>query len=370
MSGYRKRLGCWVLYAVLTPIAGTAAAGFVAPQDTTAVLSDLVTRKPLLAVTAAGPRIIAVGQRGHVVLSDDGGRSWKQASVPVASDLVAVSFPTASQGWAVGHGGVVIHSSDGGATWHKQLAGQAALKLSVEYYAARSVAAADAKSLIEQEKRMLEEGATQPFLDVYFESDRSGFVVGTFNRIYRTEDGGKTWTPWMDRTENPDGLHFYGIRGKGDRVYLIGEQGRVWRLDRGAQRFVAAPTPYKGTLFGLVVGEAGDLLAFGMRGSLFRSADEGRSWDKVATSSPAGITGGTVLPDGAIALVNQAGGIEVSRDGGRRFDGVRPADPMSYFGVVALGRERIGLVGAEGIRIEALGSSAHANPQQSATRGE
>ena len=49
------------------------------------------------------------------------------------------------------------------------------------------------------------------------------------------------------------GLHFYSIRGRNGSLYLTGEQGTVWRLDTATQRIVAVPTPYKGTLFGLVV---------------------------------------------------------------------------------------------------------------------
>ena len=43
----------------------------------------------------AGDRVMAVGQRGHVLYSDDAGGAGQQAEVPVSSDLVAVSFPSA-----------------------------------------------------------------------------------------------------------------------------------------------------------------------------------------------------------------------------------------------------------------------------------
>ena len=99
---------------------------------------------------------------------------------------------------------------------------------------------------------------------------------------------------------------------------------------------------------------ADTLLAFGMRGSLFRSADQGRSWERVATTSSAGITAGTALPDGSVLLVNQAGGIELSRDHGQSFAALKTAQPMSYFGVTALGDKRIGVVGAEGVRLESI----------------
>src|SRR4029077_14681745 len=82
-----------------------ARAGFVDVLDTPAQISPLASRSLLQAVTKAGSRLIAVGQRGHIVVSSDGGKTWKQASVPVSSDLTAVFFADGMNGWAVGHDG-------------------------------------------------------------------------------------------------------------------------------------------------------------------------------------------------------------------------------------------------------------------------
>src|SRR4029079_5611384 len=90
----------------------------------------------------AGQRIVAVGQRGHVLYSDDAGKSWKQATVPVSSDLVAVPFPDATHGWAVGHDGVVLHTDDAGVTWTRQLDGRGIGAVLVAFYAGTSAAAA------------------------------------------------------------------------------------------------------------------------------------------------------------------------------------------------------------------------------------
>ena len=91
--------------------------------DTPAAKSPLAVRALVNGLAIAGTRIVAVGQRGHVLLSDDAGKSWQQAEVPVSSDLVAVSFPSASTGWAVGHDGVVLHSTNAGGRWTRQLDG-------------------------------------------------------------------------------------------------------------------------------------------------------------------------------------------------------------------------------------------------------
>lgn len=339
------------LSAALATSAATTGA-FEHPVDVPAMPSRLAARSPLLAIANAGERLVAVGLRGQIVYSDDQGKSWSQAKVPVSTDMVALAFPSALQGWAVGHGGVVLHSTDGGATWTKKLDGAQAAKIAIGYFESRAASDPIAAHLLADEKGLLDAGGTQPFLGVHFENDKVGYVVGTFNRIFRTEDGGETWQPLMDWTDNPKGLHFNAVVG-GHGLYLAGELGLVWRLDPARKRFVQVPTPYNGTLFGLVA-DGPVLLAFGMRGSLYRSEDEGKTWVRIALGTVAGITGGSVLPDGAIALVTQAGGIYVSHDGARNFSPHKPSLPMSYFGVNPAGKNRIVLSGSEGVRVESL----------------
>src|SRR5438034_11738498 len=54
----------------------------------------------MLAVALAGPRIVAVGERGVVLLSDDRGATWRQVAIPVSVTLTAVRFVNDKTGWA------------------------------------------------------------------------------------------------------------------------------------------------------------------------------------------------------------------------------------------------------------------------------
>ena len=341
-------LGLWGLASA------TLASGFVHPIDEPALISGLAARSPLLAIERAGNRVVAVGLRGHIVYSDDNGVSWRQATVPVSVDLVGVSFPAPMIGWAVGHAGVVLATQDGGATWTKQLAGKQAVEIAVRYYKSRGAPTPEEARAVEQAEAQLAQSGAQPFLDVLFESETSGFVVGAFNTIFRTGDAGKTWVPWMDRTSNPEELHFYSVRGRQGRVFLAGEQGKVWRLQSDAKEFVPVPTPYKGTFFGLVLTDADSLLAFGMRGAAYRSPDRGSTWQKVAVNTDAGITAGAALPDGRIALVDLAGSIHVSLDGGNAFVARRPDRPMPFYGVAPGGKGTLVVAGAAGPTVVSL----------------
>lgn len=351
--GSRRTFIQQVLGAAAVAMTPGWATAFVHPLDEPAMRNRLAARSTLLAVTRAGQRTVAVGQRGLAVYSDDEGRTWTQASVPVSTDLVAVAFAADRLGWAVGHGGVVLHTTDGGANWVKQFDGRQAVQLAVETFERRLADGAAVERLLAEERSFVD-GGTQPFLGLYFENERVGYVVGTFNRIFRTEDGGSSWVPWMDRTENPDGLHFNAIAGRGGKVYLAGEQGIVWRLDAASGRFVRAPTGYSGTLFGLLPISATVVLAYGMRGSVYRSSDAGVTWQRVPLATLAGVTDGALLPDGAVVLVTQAGGMEISRDQGRSFKPLKPKLPMSYYGISPGADGQVMLAGAEGMRSEGL----------------
>lgn len=329
-----------------------SASAFKHPAEQAAMPSRFASTAPLLAVASAGKRLVAVGVRGHIVTSDDNGSTWHQSAVPVSTDLVAVSFPSASQGWAVGHGGVVLHSADGGATWSKQLSGRASSEIALRYYESAAAAGGDFAKVLQREMVLAKDSGTPSFLDVYFVTNQVGYVVGTFNRIFRTDDGGKTWEPWMHRTENPQGFNFYGVRERNGQWYLAGEQGVIWQLDPARKQFSAVPTPYKGTFFGLMVDSTNQLLAYGMRGSLYRSADQGKSWAKTEAGTSAGITGATALPDGRLVLANQAGGFSVSADHGNTFVQHSAAAPMSNFGVTPLPDGRLVFVGSLGVHVE------------------
>ena len=188
---------------------------FVDVLDQPAGHSTLAMQRLLQASAFAGRRLVAAGARGHVVYSDDDGATWRQATVPVSADLTSLFFVDAKLGWAVGHEGVVLHTRDGGASWEVQLDGRRANALVLEHVA-KLPAGTDpsvSESLKAEAERAAAEGPSLPFLDVWFADPQQGFIVGAYNLIFHTRDGGKTWEPWVERTQNEGFYHLYGIRG-------------------------------------------------------------------------------------------------------------------------------------------------------------
>ena len=304
---------------------------FKGPLKTPAVISLLASKTQLNGIAIAGKRIFAVGARGHIIYSDDNGKSWTQCAVPVSVDLTAVYFATPQKGWAVGHDGVVLHSSNAGATWDVQLDGFRVCELLKKHYEnhppSGGIDAKATKKFQEDIQYLVDQGPVFPFLDVRFENDLTGFVVGANNLIFHTTDGGKNWEPWLDRTDNPKGFHFYSIRPVGNDLYIVGEQGLVLKLDPAAGRFRSLQTGYNGTFFG-VVGKPGSVLVFGLRGNIFRSTDKGKKWQKVESGESGGILGSTVTEDGRILLVTQSGKLLESKDDGVSFTEVKQTEGL------------------------------------------
>jgi photosystem II stability/assembly factor-like uncharacterized protein len=310
--------------ALIALPAYAAPSGFVDPLDQPARASALAGRALINGVARAGARLVAVGQRGHVLYSDNDGAAWLQATVPLSSDLAAVTFTDARQGWAVGHDAVVLHSADGGATWQRQYDGR------------RDPQAGD-----------------KPLLDVWFDGAGHGMAVGAFGLALCSDDGGGHWRHCEEQLDNPRGLHLNTIRAVGDALYIVGEQGLVLRRAAGATRFEALATPYQGSFFG-VTGDARNLVVFGLRGTALHSADGGRNWQRANTGTQTGLTAGATLADGTLLLVSQAGALLRSRDGGATFVAQAGVKPGPAAAALPLGADRLMIGGPRGLRVQAL----------------
>ncbi|EJL78835.1 BNR/Asp-box repeat protein [Polaromonas sp. CF318] len=345
MAGVTRR------QAALAGLLGGAAMLPAWAASVPAVLSQaaLPTPKALgaatLAVARAGDRLVAVGERGTVLLSDDHGASWRQAQVPVQASLAAVCFADARTGWAAGHLGVILRSDDAGASWHKQLDGVQAAEL-VKQAAQRS---GDAKAMAQAE-RLVEEGADKPFFDLEFLDAQRGFAVGAYNLMFATDDGGKSWAALGPRLPNPKSLHLYGVRARGRTLVVAGEQGLLLRSTDGGASFSALASPYKGSFFGLLQTRGGALVAYGLRGTAWRSGDEGQHWDKLDTGLPMAVGAGTALPNGGFVLLGQAGDALLGGADGPALRRIPAREPVPVSGVALAADGALVLASLRGMR--------------------
>ncbi len=265
--------------------------GVSAPAAETSEPAPLAPKSLLLAVARAGDRLVAVGDRGHVLLSADQGRSWTQSVVPARAMLTGVSFPDARHGWVVGHDGVILATTDGGQTWQRQDTGT------------------DLETV---------------YLDVHFRDAANGFAVGAYGKFMVTANGGKTWTA---AHPSEDEVHYNRLTAGSDgTLYLAGEGGLLLISRDGGQKWIRSEVPYDGSLFGALPLDKNRVIVYGLRGHILRSEDQGASWTDESNQLQVLIMGGVRLANDRIVLAGQGGNFFVSRDRGVTFDHWKPAD--------------------------------------------
>jgi photosystem II stability/assembly factor-like uncharacterized protein len=313
-------------------------------------------RSVLLSITQAGGRVVAVGERGIVVLSDDQGGRWRQAaSVPASVTLTAVRFVDSEHGWAVGHGGVILHSADGGEHWERQADGR-----SLAQTVLRDASANGSPEQRRAAQQLVDDGPDKPLLDVHFFDRKRGFVVGAANLCFETRDGGRTWVSAAHRLDNPKALHLYAVRAEGDTLHIVGEQGLILRSLDGGQTFARTRSPYEGSWFTLEVLRPGTVVVAGLRGNTFVSTDRGNNWVPVVGAPGASVVGSAVAASGSLFLVTQSGQVltQSAAEGSLRLLDGPPLPPLAH--VLPTSDGSLLTVGVAGIVRVPMGRSAGA----------
>jgi photosystem II stability/assembly factor-like uncharacterized protein len=328
--GMRRRVGLALVAALLGVVAPVIGLAQLDPDETAtrpAEIEPLAPTSLLLDLALAGKRVVAVGERGHVLLSDDQGASWRQAkAVPTRAMLTAVYFADSEYGWAVGHDETIINTVDGGETW------------ALSHYAPE---------------------AQQPLLDLWFANRVSGIAVGAYGAYFTTNDGGRHWTATKfappapaarSEDELPPDYHLNRIVGVGQRLYIAAEGGQLYRSDDRGATWRVLPSPYEGSFFGLVPIRGEGLLAFGLRGHLYRSADAGETWTELASHTTAMLTDGVAINDLRVVIGGLAGVLLVSGDAGETFRLTQQEDRKGISAVLPGPAGSVVVAGEGGVR--------------------
>ena len=279
------------------------------------IIAPLAARSLMLDAAVVDGALVAVGERGHIVISRDGGATWQQSEVPTRASLTGVFFHDSKLGWAVGHDSVILRTFDGGTTWERV------------YWAPEDEA---------------------PLFDVWFADADNGFAVGAYGSFFVTADGGDTWSY---EAIGEDDFHLHEIAPTADgRLYLAAEAGMVYRSDDAGTTWQELPSPYEGSFFGVLPLDGDAVLLFGLRGHLFRSEDAGESWTAIETGTVAMLTNGVRLEDGTILISGLGGAVLVSKDGGHTFDLSQQANRRGISKVVETPDGSLLLVGEFGVK--------------------
>jgi photosystem II stability/assembly factor-like uncharacterized protein len=301
------------------------------PLNQPARMTSLASTGLFTSVALAGNRLVAAGERGRIVWSDDDGQNWRQARTPTGVTLTNIRFVSSREGWAIGQMGVILHTLDGGEDWRLQYDGIRANQALVAA-AKADLSAGGASPLntanLQAAQQFAGGGPNAPLLALLPLSPGHVIVAGAFGMAFTTADSGAAWQPIFDRIPNPNGLHIYSIVRDGGATYFAGEQGMLLRL--GADhRFTTLNTPFQGTFFGALITPGKALLLFGLQGTVLRSADAGQTWHAFQAADGAGVDCGIVLRNGDILLGDEAGNLLLSQDDGLSFRAIPAGGPVT-----------------------------------------
>ena len=191
-----------------------------------------------------------------------------------------------------------------------------------------------------------------PLLTVWFQDAKRGLAAGAFGLLLATTDGGETWQRRPLTSNLAEDYHLNAIfRGPGDTLFIAAESGSIYRsLDDGASWERLHP-PYRGSFWGGLTVSPEAFLVFGMRGHVFRSEDRGESWQELESGTDQSLQSGIVRADGTIVLVGLGGAVLTSSDGGRTFSAAIEPDRRGNAAATEGVNGKLLLFGETGVKV-------------------
>ena len=327
-------------FASPTRVAALGGAGTTAISDDVAVTFAPVGGSLPGAYTAmvAGPSGVAFapGAKGSLAKTTDGGASWVRGNVSTPNDVIDVSFPSASDGFALDNGGGLFRTTDGGATWRALDTGTTARPAAVESSSSKVVLIAGPRGL----RRSTDAGDTFSTVSgavnksLLTDIDSAGSARFAFGPqdLWRSTDKGKTFKsvrkPGKYVTRNGKKVNTKGIRhvdfATAKSGYLLDTNGVLYGTTNGGESWTTLLATGNSTGYGMAFSSAsrGYLIIsrFGddRGGFLLRTTDSGKTWtpefvvsSQINAQGVAAGDGGTdyLLGGASSFLYTKAGGL-------------------------------------------------------------
>ncbi len=299
------------LAAALLALCGAGAAE--SPGASSATVPH-AARALLLDGASAGDRLIVVGERGHILVSDDGAENWRLVASPTQALLTAIYMHDKQLGWAVGHDAVILRTIDGGESWQR------------------------VHHAPEEER---------PLLDILFTDAKNGLAIGAYGYLLVSEDGGETW---ISGEVGEDDYHMNAVTSASGVLYVGAEAGIAYHSQDGGANWRLLEPPYSGSWFGAAAVNANTVILVGLRGRIFRSDDGGSGWTRIQTGTTASLTSIQRMGPERFLITGLDGVLLESHDGGRSVSLRRLPDRAGISGALPLADGDLLLIGEFGIR--------------------
>ena len=264
----------------------------------------------------------AVGPRGTVLVTGDGGQTWTSRELfpDFAADLEDVLVVGPGELIAAGASPGIFHSTDAGASWVPVMNPSFARLIDIERITGStlSVVGDDGQVL-----RSTDNGASWSLLsspgvhdlhEQYWSDAGNGYIVG-FLIARRTTNGGQTWLPLTGVADN-DNYNEVFFTDANHGVIL--SDFKIYRSTNGGASWVnefANPVVYMGNA--VVLSPSHFLVVTNVEGAaIFETTNGGDDWQVKFFAGAGGFLDFDRLPDGSIMAVSDEGDVFRSTDDG------------------------------------------------------
>lgn len=251
-------------------LVGSASLPAAAKDATLEVLVSGTAHEALFAMDFDGDRGIAVGARGDIQTTTDGGKTWAKSKIDTELALLGVHLDS-SRAIAVGQtGALFLKSAD--SAWQK-----------------------------------VDSNTTKRLFAVRSSAEGVAVAVGEFGAIQLSQDGGKTWhslaIDWaLMGTDGGAEPHLYGVDIAADgAISAVGEFGLVIRSTDGGRSWKRHNFG-TASLFAIEIREDGVGYAVGQDGYALKTSDRGLTWQCIDVGSKAILNGVSSTPDGKVGI--------------------------------------------------------------------
>ena len=260
------------------------------------------------------------GEGGLILKTTDGGLNWISLTSGTTEDLTDIEFCDLNIGYIVGSEGTILKTTDGGSTWISQSSGTYNDLLSVDFVDARIGYSVGGEHLILDSFRILkttdgglnwlEKPLPTQHTDwtslntVEFVDANTGWIgIGTnamhTGSIYKTTDGGDTWTQqYYGYEENVaasqndnytldigDGIRSISFKDSNNGYAVSGTIGyarAILTTTNGGSTWIQKYYDWESDgLLSVYVSTTGKGWAVGFAGIIFITEDDGNSWVQI-----------------------------------------------------------------------------------------
>ena len=322
----------------------------------------------------------SVGRRGTILATTDGGINWKQQNSNSRRTLNQVLFsPSGKIGWIVGDDGIILSTTNAGRNWTRENSGTEADLYGLHFGRNGKIGWIVGRGgrifkSVDSGKRWNQQnsGTNRNFFDVHFPTDpRVGWVVGSRGTILATTDGGKTWTRQNSGTDRT--LHRVRFSVDAKTGWAVGENGTVLVTSTGGILWTRVDSRTGRNIYDLKFTQ--DLrfgIAVGDNRTVVLSRNRGITWEEILSIRDRSLNSIDFAVDGGKGwAVGPNGTILESYNRGQRWERLPAPTEQDLNDVSSMEEGRVAwIVGENGIILSTTNGGRQWKPHSSAAKGD